>query len=79
MTVWVQQQTHVARCGTRKCRGSKRLGFVHRFSPGSKRAMIRSWRESEIASAKGLNLAVLDAVQQPLDRDATEIVELTVV
>ena len=36
-------------------------------------------RVREIASAKGLNLAVMDAVQQPLSRDATEIVELTTV
>ena len=41
--------------------------------------MIRSWRESEIASANGLNLAVMNAVQQPLGCDATEIVELTTV
>ena len=33
-------------------------------------------RVREIASAKGLDLAVRDAVQQPLDCDVTEIVEL---
>ena len=50
---------------------------VSGFSHDSKRATIRSWRESEIVSAKGLNPAVPDAVQQPLGCDATDIVEAT--
>ena len=51
------------------------------FTPQQTRndTLMERERESEIASAKGLNFAVLDAVQQPLGCDATKIVELTTV
>ena len=51
---------------------------VSRSSPESKRATIRSWdMVREILSVKSSDFAVLDAVQQPLGCDTTDIVGAT--